>query len=64
MPACKEPVRIGRPPLGGAADETVYLGIKIPESLRDEIRRAAAADGVGMSEYVRNLLEKEKSRKK
>lgn len=63
MPACKEPVRIGRPPLGGTADETVYLGIKIPASVRDEIRRAAAADGMGMSEYVRNLIEKEKSRK-
>ena len=55
--------RIGRPTLGGAADETVMLGIKLPRSLRDDVRRAAAADGMSMSEYLRGVREKEKTRK-
>lgn len=40
-----------------AADPTVYLQTKVPQSLRDRLREKADADGRTMSDVVRELVE-------
>lgn len=46
---------IGRPSLS-PDDETAYLAIRIPSSIKDELTREAGARGTTVSAYVRSIL--------
>ena len=38
-------------------DETVYITFRAPKSLREQVRKAAKADGRSYSNYLRWLVE-------
>lgn len=47
----------GRMSLSGGSTHSPVIQVRIPEALREELRTGAAAQGVSMSRFARDLLE-------
>ena len=51
--------RPGRPPLSGgpSSDHSPRIAVRVPEPLRSEFERCAAAEGKSVSQVLRDLVE-------